>query len=158
MPNLPKRCHHIKMNGTQCGSPALTTERFCFFHFLHVPRNIAVEPPDRTPPDNFVLPILENATAVQLAVTQVTALLLRGRISDRRARILLCALRMAAENLNRMDTEKPRPTQMIFDLKTIPETPMGMTPWSVTGEGHDPEDALPPGTIQACQSRRESRM
>jgi hypothetical protein len=31
MGNVP-RCQHIKMNGTQCGSPALNRKRQCFFH------------------------------------------------------------------------------------------------------------------------------
>ena len=26
------RCQHIKMNGVQCGSPALYRRRQCFFH------------------------------------------------------------------------------------------------------------------------------
>src|SRR2546430_3002913 len=29
--NIP-RCRHLKVNGTQCGSPALKDHRFCFFH------------------------------------------------------------------------------------------------------------------------------
>jgi|SRR5580700_9792085 hypothetical protein len=29
--NVP-RCQHIKVNGTQCGSPALRNRRLCFFH------------------------------------------------------------------------------------------------------------------------------
>ena len=32
MANYPDRCQHIKVNGTQCGSPALRRNRFCFFH------------------------------------------------------------------------------------------------------------------------------
>jgi len=26
------RCQHIKINGVQCGSPALLNRKFCFFH------------------------------------------------------------------------------------------------------------------------------
>src|SRR5437762_12627530 len=29
--NIP-RCRHLKVNGTQCGSPALKDHRFCYFH------------------------------------------------------------------------------------------------------------------------------
>jgi hypothetical protein len=32
MSSYPNRCQHIKINGTQCGSPALRRNRFCFFH------------------------------------------------------------------------------------------------------------------------------
>ena len=31
-PNSIPRCEHIKINGTQCGSPALRRNHFCFFH------------------------------------------------------------------------------------------------------------------------------
>jgi hypothetical protein len=31
IPNVP-RCQHLKVNGIQCGSPALRRNRFCFFH------------------------------------------------------------------------------------------------------------------------------
>ena len=27
-----RRCQHIKVNGTQCGSPALREEKCCYFH------------------------------------------------------------------------------------------------------------------------------
>jgi hypothetical protein len=29
-PNSIPRCEHIKVNGTQCGSPALRSNHFCF--------------------------------------------------------------------------------------------------------------------------------
>ena len=35
MANFPNRCQHLKINGTQCGSPALRRNRFCFFHKRH---------------------------------------------------------------------------------------------------------------------------
>jgi hypothetical protein len=31
------RCRHIKVNGTQCGSPAVRSKRFCFYHQQHRP-------------------------------------------------------------------------------------------------------------------------
>jgi hypothetical protein len=34
MSDFPSRCQHIKVNGTQCGSPALRRHKFCFFHAL----------------------------------------------------------------------------------------------------------------------------
>ncbi len=32
MQSYPNRWQHLKINGTQCGSPALRRNRFCFFH------------------------------------------------------------------------------------------------------------------------------
>jgi hypothetical protein len=37
MPLYPEsvaRCRHIKVNGTQCGSPALRAEKYCYFHAI----------------------------------------------------------------------------------------------------------------------------
>ena len=31
-PESVARCRHIKVNGTQCGSPALREEKYCYFH------------------------------------------------------------------------------------------------------------------------------
>ncbi len=31
-PHSIPRCQHIKVNGTQCGSPALRRNRLCYFH------------------------------------------------------------------------------------------------------------------------------
>ena len=30
--NEAPRCQHIKTNGTQCGSPALKDNQFCYYH------------------------------------------------------------------------------------------------------------------------------
>ncbi|MFZ0762031.1 MAG: hypothetical protein WAM69_18945 [Candidatus Sulfotelmatobacter sp.] len=32
MANFPNRCQHIKVNGTQCGCPALRHNKLCYFH------------------------------------------------------------------------------------------------------------------------------
>ena len=39
-----------------------------------------------------------------------------------------------------MNAEKPRPTQVVVDPETVAETPLGQTPWSASGEGHEVED------------------
>jgi hypothetical protein len=55
------------------------------------------------------------------------------------AGVLLYALRIASGNLKTMQAEKAKPTQMVTEPEKAGETPMGMTPWSASGEGHDPE-------------------
>lgn len=135
----PNRCHHIKMNGTQCGSPAMRTQRFCFFHLSAAgPLNCEIKSYDLRPDENFLLPVLEDATSIQLAISQVMAFLIRDYIDVKKARVLLSACKLASQNLKRMDTEKPRPTQMLVDVKTIPTTPMGADNlWSATAESPD---------------------
>ena len=155
--NSPKRCHHIKMNGTQCGSPAMRTERFCFFHLNTSPLNCEVRSHDLRPDENFVLPVLEDATSIQLAISQVMAYLLRDYIDVKKARVLLTACKLAAYNLKRMDTEKPTPTQMLVDVTTIPTTPMGAALWSETDESHDLDEKLSVPPTQNAQPTGKTR-
>src|SRR6266478_6390901 len=90
------RCAHIKTNGTQCGSPALREQRYCFFHEKWQRQQITLktEPPphqtigqatnqitgqttgqtaSQTTNDQpgFTLPLLEDADSVQVALMQV---------------------------------------------------------------------------------------
>jgi len=149
----------------------MRTERFCFFHLNAAPLNCKINSQDSRPDENFVLPVLEDATSIQFAISQVLAHLLRGYIDDRRAKLLLSACKLASFNLNRMDTEKPLPTQMLVDVKTIPTTPMGSDDlWSATADGQGPALAadqttkqppadkptgtLLPDPIQACEGPR----
>jgi len=37
-----RRCQHIKMNGTQCGSPALKMGKFCYHHQECRPERVKV--------------------------------------------------------------------------------------------------------------------
>ena len=57
------------------------------------------------------------------------------------AGLLLYALQIASGNLKTMQAEKAKPTQVVVELDKAAETPLGMTPWSATGQGHDLEEA-----------------
>ena len=37
-----QRCRHLKVNGTQCGSPALKDHRFCYFHLRWHERKLII--------------------------------------------------------------------------------------------------------------------
>jgi hypothetical protein len=40
-----------------------------------------------------------------------------------------------------MQAEKARPTQVVVEPDKATETPLGMTPWSASGQGHDQDEA-----------------
>jgi hypothetical protein len=40
-----------------------------------------------------------------------------------------------------MQAEKARPTQVVVEPDKAAETPLGMTPWSASGQGHDQDEA-----------------
>ena len=61
------RCQHVKVNGTQCGSPALRRRRRCYFHEeVRVER--AKSKADQFSQRGFEMPVLEDANAVQVAL------------------------------------------------------------------------------------------
>src|SRR5205085_410060 len=90
-------CQHVKTNGVQCKSPALRGHDWCYFHG-------AINRPRRQS-DPFVLPALEDANAIQLAVQEVIEALLGKRIDNKRAGLLLYALQIASANLKRVNFE-----------------------------------------------------
>ena len=135
-----KRCQHIKVNGTQCGSPALRKERFCYYHQQNRPIEVEFYGEEKYAMGEILLPVFEDANSIQVVLRQVTQMLLQKRLDPKTAGLVLYALQIASSNLKRMDAEKARPTQVVIDPDKVEETPIGATPWSATGQGHDPED------------------
>ncbi len=139
--NAP-RCQHIKTRGTQCGSPALRGQQFCHYHRQSRPKNVECYEDWLTPghSGNITLPVFEDAHSVQFVVRQVTEMILQQKIDPKCAALALYGLQIASANLKRMETEKPCPTHVVIDTDKVSATPLGMTPWSASGQGHDPED------------------
>ncbi len=137
-----RRCEHIRGSGGQCGSPALRGEKFCYYHEQCQPKHIKTCDLDDDPYSSgeIKMPALDDAHAIQYVIRQVSILLLQKRIDTKHAGLLLYGLQIASSNLRMMKEEKPRPTQVVVDREKVGETPMGMTPWSASGEGHDPEN------------------
>jgi hypothetical protein len=145
MANYPveiRRCQHIKTNGTQCGSPALREETFCYYHSESRPERVKVAGEGGGAGGEILFPVLEDAHSVQVVVRQVAMLVLEGKIDNKKAGLVLYALQIASSNLKRMEEEKPRPVQVVVDPKKVEETPLGMTPWSGNEQGHEAEVVL----------------
>lgn len=92
----PLRCTHIKVNGLQCGSPALRGEYFCYFHARMI-KGVAARPDSRI---NSIA-LLEDEESIQVALMEVTNSLLRSQIDTRRASLILKALHIAVRNARR---------------------------------------------------------
>jgi len=158
-----ERCHHIKSNGVQCNSPALRGQRLCYFHRAWKPMTLF--------PSKFMLPALEDAHSIQLAITRVIAMTLDMVIDKEMASTVLYALQIASSNLKRMDLETPEPNDVAVDVDKEEldeaifniERPDTLPVWRDGEVRSDKEDRpsptpakkpaqpdLPPGTIQAC--------
>jgi len=105
-------CHHIKTNGYKCEASALRGQPFCYFHTLSRTREQrlanqpALPPPEPAiTPVALELPLLEDANAVQIAVSLVVSALAGNRIEPRRAGVLIYALQLASTNLQHTDLD-----------------------------------------------------
>lgn len=129
MPSFPNRCQHLKINGNQCGSPALRRNRFCFFHKRFQDERIKLSADRaRRGVATFVLPVLEDANAIQIALMQVMRLLLSQQIDHKTASLLLYALQTASTNL-RMTDFKPFIQEVILDPRDVANTPLDAHIW-----------------------------
>jgi len=144
-PTTIRRCQHIKVNGIQCGSPALRNERQCYFHehCRAMCRQINMK---FTEHGIITLPTLEDPNSIQLGLGEVMRLLVTHQIDHPTASLLLRALRTAAANVKFTSLE-PKPTEIVIDPKCVENRPLGATAWStVEGreydllEKNDPED------------------
>ncbi len=124
--NVP-RCQHIKVNGTQCGSPALRRRRHCFFH--DKVRGEQARIAARNSLVRFDLPLLEDANAVQLSLMKVIQQLGCGQIDHKTAGLMLYALQTASANLRNVDFEVDEVSDIVIDRDTVNATCINGPQW-----------------------------
>ena len=124
-----RRCQHIKVNGEQCGSPALTRNRFCYFHNRWRAQEMdfaGAKPLQRIATITF--PVLEDANSIQVALMQIMQLLLTQEIDPKVAGLLLYGLQTASANL-RQATLNPRPEKVVIQPGKVRSTKIGENAW-----------------------------
>jgi hypothetical protein len=176
------QCQQLKTNGTRCGSPAQRDLKYCYFHQRSFPTQFKVQPHHRQRgPYDILLPAFEDASSIQVALHQLTELIMRNRIEPKTAGLALYALQIASSNLKRMSQEIPKPAEVVVDPPPFPEADIAAAFSKALSEtdsrdepDHDtaspdkaphnkvppdnvPPGDVPPGTIQACQGRRPRR-
>jgi hypothetical protein len=129
-PNSIPRCEHVKVNGTQCGSPALRRNHFCYFHKRwHETRIVLNANRARRGRAALDLPVLEDADSIQVSLMQVMRLILNGQVDPKTAGLLLYALQTASSNLSRINFEPAVKTSVVIDPRSVDQTPLGEDPW-----------------------------
>jgi hypothetical protein len=120
------RCQHVKMNGTQCGSPALRRRRHCFFHerIRRERAKIAA-----SAQHGFDLPLLEDANSVQVALMKVIQMLGSGRLDHKTAGLMLYALQTASTNLRNATFEVDDATDVVIDRDDVHRTTLDGPQW-----------------------------
>ena len=128
-PNPIRRCQHLKINGEQCGSPALKGKRRCYFHNVYQPVVVDLAngcPRPRTA--RFAFPVLEDANSIQIALMQVVDLLMTRQIEPKVAGLLLYALQTASSNL-RHTTFNPEPENVTIEPRKVASIGLGQKAW-----------------------------
>jgi len=129
-PDCIARCQHIKINGTQCGSPALRRNRFCYFHKRWADQRIRLNSArSRSKPAAFDLPLLEDANSIQVALMQVMRLLASNQLDHKTAGLLLYALQTASVNLRNTDFEPKLKTRVVINPSDVSQTTLNDNPW-----------------------------
>jgi hypothetical protein len=124
-----RRCQHIKINGTQCGSPALRGHRLCFFHNRWRETRIPFNKQGSLHFfDSFDLPMLEDAESIQVAIMQVLRLVIAKHIDGKTAGLLLYGLQTASFNLKHTQLT-PFEQDVVIDRRSVAHTALGSYAW-----------------------------
>ncbi len=105
------RCQYVRLNDQRCTQPALKDQVFCRFHDLV----------DHPLADSRLIPFVEDATTLQLALMQVIKSLQLGKLDRRTAGTILYALQIAASNLKHFSEEVGHPFAQPAARKTKKE-------------------------------------
>jgi len=114
---LPAICEHIKDDGVQCGGFAISGDRYCRFH--QKIQSDKVAPSDLA----YDFPVLETEQSIQIAIMQMMRGVLKGRITERKAAIMLSGIKAAAAILRRSREVTPRENlmnELASELKSCP--------------------------------------
>jgi len=130
-----KRCEHIKVNGTQCNSPALRDTKFCYFHIqYHCPEMETQQKQWRV----THLPTLDDAHSIQVELAKVMQRLLWGEVDHQEAVLIIRALEMASTNLQRMSPKQKLRPQPVMDRPSVANRPFDASAWSrIEGREYD---------------------
>jgi hypothetical protein len=122
------RCQHVKVNGVQCGSPALRNREHCFFHTrAEHERKLACE--DRSGKRTFGFPLLEDANSIQVALMKVLQMLGAGTLEHKTASLMLYGLQTASYNQRQTRFEPEKATDVVIDEDTVDLTRIQGPQW-----------------------------
>jgi hypothetical protein len=85
----------------------------------------------------LLLPTLEDANSIQVALADVIRMLRTQEVDHRTAALMLYAMQTASSNLKHTSFE-PEPTQVVIDRDCLERRPIAATAWSkVKGREYD---------------------
>jgi len=123
------RCQHIKADGKLCEGAAMRGKRLCYFHHRWQQKHIVIGSRRAQEVRRLLdLPLLEDANAVQMALTQVIGLVLRNQIDHKSAGLALYGLQTASANLKQVSTSGYF-EERVIDPEGVADVPMERMIW-----------------------------
>jgi hypothetical protein len=101
------RCQKIKADGTGCGSPKMKNHIYCYAHYQMLEARA----------EKLVLPALEDANAIQMAVMLVQRALIDDEITEKRAGLLLYSLQIAATNVDKTTFGQAAHEELVTEME-----------------------------------------
>jgi hypothetical protein len=137
-----KECRHILPGGRKCRAAALRGPAFCYYHTASRRLSVSISSAGAV-----LLPPVEDAASVQVAVNQVLHSLGERRISHREAGVFFYGLRIASGLARRAEPD-PNPADTVRDLCDDPKE--GII-------GLEKTICEPPGDCVECPRRKSCK-
>jgi hypothetical protein len=143
-----QECRHIKTNGHRCASPALRGMPYCYFHARFHRRHSALGAPAHEPAE---LPVMEDRSGIQLAISQVLSDLRAKRSTPREAGLALYAIQIAS------NTVRARPGSDMDVVRSVEVSEDGdeLAPQHIICEGA--EDCRDCPQKETCEDYEEEK-
>jgi hypothetical protein len=149
------RCQHIKINGTQCGSPAMRGRRLCYFHLnASTLQTFRMGDPRCITP--YTLPLLEDAESIQIALMRVTDMIVKNLLQPKQAGLILYALQTASYNLTRSDFQ-PRVSSVVISKEMTRDTPLSEDPLDELMFGPDEDEEEDQEAVEQEEKEEQER-
>jgi hypothetical protein len=106
------RCQAIKADGTGCGSPKMNNHIYCYAHYRMLEARA----------EKLVLPSLEDANGIHMAVMVVQRALIDDEISEKKAGLLLYSLQIAATNVDKTTFGQAKAEDLVTEMEDEEES------------------------------------
>src|ERR1700678_2175186 len=149
------RCQHVKINGTQCGSPALRRKRHCYFHHRMRDGSRRYGQDQVKPRPMYTMGLLEDANSVQVAIMQVLEQLACGQMEPKVAGLMLYGLQIASSNLKHKRFEAMSSTDVVIDRDDVDRTCIRGPQWYESDFGAEARQQQPLAENEEEESENE---
>jgi hypothetical protein len=127
MADMAPRCQWVRQDGTSCGSPQMKQHIYCFAHMQMAEARTLM----------LMLPVAEDANAIQIGLMQIQKALIEDRISMKKAGLLLYSMQLAMTNVGQTTFGQAKDEEMVRETVDEEEA-FSRQPSAVSQDQHPP--------------------